>query len=48
MALERGIENLSCKELDELIDEAWDTCPPDPSIDFRMSVSKNDGYRVNE
>ena len=45
---ERGIENPSPEELDLLIDEAWDTCPPDPSIDFRMSLDKKQRYRVGE
>ena len=25
---------------------AWDECPPDPAIDFRMSKSKANRYRV--
>ncbi|MBQ9116996.1 MAG: hypothetical protein IJY04_08220, partial [Clostridia bacterium] len=46
MAKERGIQPLSDTALDALIDEAWDTCPPDPEIDFRMSFDKKNRYRV--
>lgn len=48
MAKERGIENPGRDTLEELIDEAWDTCPPDKSIDFRMSDNKKNRYRVSE
>ena len=47
MARERGIKNPSPECLAKLIDEAWDACPPNPAIDFRMTVSKIDKYRVN-
>lgn len=47
MAKERGITDLTPAVLDELIDEAWDVCPPDKSIDFRMSVNKKNRYRVS-
>lgn len=47
MARERGVDVLDDGALARLIDEAWDSCPPDPKIDFRMSTSKSDGYRVN-
>ena len=47
MAKERGITDLTPDILAELMDEAWDTCPPDKSIDFRMSLSKKNGYRVS-
>lgn len=44
---ERGITDITLDVLDSLTDEAWDTCPPDKSIDFRMSVNKKNRYRVN-
>ena len=47
MAAERGITDLTPEVLDNLIDEAWDACPPDKSIDFRMSVNKKNRYRVS-
>ena len=47
LADERGIKNPSKEVLDELIDEAWDTCPPDYSIDFRMSTDKKIRYRIS-
>ena len=47
MAAERGITDITPKVLDDLIDEAWDICPPDKSIDFRMSVNKKNRYRVS-
>ena len=46
LARQRGIENPTPEQLNELIDEAWDLCPPDYSIDFRMSVNKKQKYRV--
>ena len=36
IARERGISQPSHELLEELIEEAWETCPPDKSIDFRM------------
>ena len=48
MAKERGIESPDRDTLEALIDEAWDTCPPDKSIDFRMSDNKKNRYRVSE
>ena len=48
MALERGIINPTDKELEALIDEAWEKCPPDPSIDFRTSTTREFSYRVSE
>ena len=45
MAKERGIEPTS-DALNELIDEAWDTCPPPVDIDFRQSTDKKHKYRV--
>ena len=47
MAKERGITDLTPEKLDELIDEAWDNCPPDYSIDFRMSYNRQNKYRIN-
>ena len=29
-----------------LADEAWDLCPPDESIDFRMSLDRKNKYRI--
>ena len=46
IARERGITDLSADVLNGLIDEAWDNCPPDPAIDFRMSVDRSQKYRV--
>ena len=46
LAKERGIESPTDGQLEELIDEAWDICPPDYSIDFRMSTDKKSRYRV--
>ena len=46
MARERGITDLTDEVLDRLIDEAWDSCPPDYSIDFRMSLNRAVKYRV--
>ena len=46
MAKERGIESPTAEQLNELIDEAWDTCPPAEDIDFRMSFDKANRYRV--
>jgi tetratricopeptide (TPR) repeat protein len=48
MAKERGISKLDDEILDKLIDEAWEKCPPDESIDFRMSFSRSTKYRVNQ
>lgn len=48
LAKERGINNLSDEKLNELIDEAWETCPPDYSIDFRLSLARKDKYRVEQ
>ena len=47
MAAERGITDITLEVLDNLIDEAWDIYPPDKSIDFRMTVSKKNRYRVS-
>ena len=46
MAKERGIAPLTDEKMDELIDEAWQSCPPDPRIDFRMSFVRTQKYRV--
>ena len=46
MAKERGIENLDNNTLADLIDEAYDLCPPPKEIDFRMSFDKKNKYRV--
>ena len=47
MARERGISPLTDEALDKLIDEAWETCPPDPKIDFRMSFDRKNKYRLS-
>ena len=46
LARERGITDLTAAVLESLIDEAWDSCPPDYSIDFRMSLNRQIKYRV--
>ena len=46
LARERGITDPTPEQLEELIDLAWDLCPPDYSIDFRMSTDKKTRYRV--
>lgn len=47
MARERGIEGEpSPDDLEALIDEAWDTCPPPAAIDFRMSFQRKNKYRM--
>ena len=45
MAKERGIESPTEEQLDALIDEAWIKCPPNPAIDFRQSLVRNEKYR---
>ena len=45
MAKERGIENPTEEQLELLIDEAWENCPPDPAIDYRQSATRTDKYR---
>ena len=46
MARERGIDAADGETMQKLLDEAWDTCPPDPAIDFRMSFDRTLKYRV--
>ena len=46
LARERGIADPTEQELAELADEAWDICPPDASIDFRMSLDRKNKYRI--
>ena len=46
LAAERGICDPTEQELRALADEAWDLCPPDESIDFRMSLDRKNKYRV--
>ena len=46
LAAERGIGNPTEEVLSELADEAWDLCPPDESIDFRMSLDRKNKYRI--
>ena len=46
LAAERGIQDPTEQELAQLADEAWDLCPPDASIDFRMSLDRKNKYRI--
>lgn len=47
MAQERGLGiDIKGEELEKLIDEAWETCPPPKAIDFRMSFNRQSGYRL--
>ena len=46
LAAERGIVDPTDRELEVLADEAWDACPPDESIDFRMSLDRKNKYRI--
>ena len=46
LAAERGIDDPTKEELERLADEAWDLCPPDSSIDFRMSLDRKNKYRI--
>lgn len=46
LAAERGIADPTEQQLEALADEAWDLCPPDASIDFRMSLDKKNKYRI--
>jgi len=46
MAKERGVDVNDEAAMQILLDEAWDNCPPDPAIDFRMSFDKNLKYRI--
>ncbi len=43
---DRGIEHPEGKVLDELIDEAWEKCPPAASIDYRQSTDRSNKYRI--
>ncbi|MBE6730835.1 MAG: DUF5107 domain-containing protein [Ruminococcaceae bacterium] len=47
MAKERGIEDPDNNILADLIDEAYDTCPPPKEIDFRMSFDRKNKYRIS-
>jgi tetratricopeptide (TPR) repeat protein len=46
LAAERGIVDPNGETLDRLIDEAWDRCPPPEDIDFRMSLDRENRYRI--
>lgn len=48
LARERGIENPQGDILNQLIEEAWDRCPPPYAIDFRMSYDRKKKYRMEE
>jgi len=46
LAAADGIADPDEETLDKYIDRAWEECPPDPAIDFRMTKSRNNRYRV--
>ena len=46
MASADGIQDPDEETLEKYIDRAWDECPPDPAIDFRMSKTRNNRYRI--
>ncbi len=46
LASERGLQNPTDRELEDLADEAWDLCPPPHEIDFRMSLDRKNKYRI--
>jgi len=46
LARQRGIDNPTLEQLDALLEEAYTLCPPDYSIDFRMSENRKIKYRV--
>ena len=41
-----GVKDPDRDTFNEYIDRAWDECPPDPKIDFRMVKAKNKKYRI--
>ena len=47
LAAEREVDITDEAKLNELMDEALEICPPPYEIDFRMSLEKNNKYRVN-
>lgn len=46
LARERGVNVNDTEEMQKLLDEVWDTCPPDPEIDFRTSFDRQLKYRT--
>ena len=46
LARERGMADPTAEQLALLADEAWDLCPPDEKIDFRMSLDRKRKYRI--
>ena len=49
LAKERGMgDDVRGEVLADLMEEAWEICPPPRSIDFRMSYSKTNKYRMEE
>jgi len=49
LAKERGMgDDVRGEVLADLMEEAWNICPPPRSIDFRMSYSKTNKYRMEE
>lgn len=47
LARERGLDAKDPEIMQGLIEEAKELCPPDKSIDFRMSVKKDEKYRIS-
>lgn len=48
LAKARNIPEPEGEVLEQLKEEAWDLCPPPKEIDFRMSLTKKNKYRVEE
>ena len=48
LAQQKGITDPDPDMLDQLIDEAWVSCPPPAAIDFRMSFDRAKKYRVEQ
>ena len=44
---ERGLTSVTEEEWEYLLDEVWEKCPPAYEIDFRMSLDRQNKYRVN-
>ena len=44
---ERGLASVTDEEWEYLLDEVWEKCPPAYEIDFRMSLDRQNKYRVN-
>lgn len=48
LAQQRGIPDPQGEVLEDLMDEAWEKCPPPAAIDFRMSFDRARKYRMEE